>query len=442
MELILKRWPSRMLAAAVATAATAVLSLELWRHVEADRLAQEGTVDSLEHALRLEPRNAELYWLLGRAELFSESGSPAAAIAALDQATQLDPHAGAYWVDLSQARENAGNVAGAERALDAARAAEPRTPMMLWQSMSFALRNNQPERAMEFGRELVATAPPYTARVLPQLSEVADLSTLIETVLPADRGAIDDVTAYLCNRMEPKSAIALWNRVMATGISPSDFYLRRFLDGLIDVGQGELANHVWTDSIRRGWIPGDPEGLAEPLYNSGFRRPMLGFGFDWKVIPQQETSVWVSDEGPQPGQPCLCADFSGRSRADFFHVSHYVVVEPGDRYLLTARLRVRHLATRTGAFLSISGMGTTGQQSAKTDHMVGSTGWEDVSAEFTAGPETHVAQVMLQRPGVPADEPPAGGQVCLADVQWRRLQAEASSNSATASAKVRRGTAR
>src|SRR5271155_4607642 len=144
MEPVLERWPSRILAAAVAVAATAALSLELWKHVEADRLAQEATVDSLEHALRIEPRNAELYWRLGRAELFSESGSPAAALAALDEATRLDPRSGAYWVDLSQARENGGDSAGAERALDAARAAEPRTPMILWQSMSFALRNNQP----------------------------------------------------------------------------------------------------------------------------------------------------------------------------------------------------------------------------------------------------------------------------------------------------------
>ena len=149
MGLVLERWPSRILAAAVAVAATVALSAELWKHVQADRLAQEGSVSSLRQALRLEPRNAELLWRLGRAELFSESGSPAAAVAALEEATQLDPHSGAYWADLSQARENAGDIGGAARALEQARAAEPRTPLMIWQSMSFALRNNQPQRALE-----------------------------------------------------------------------------------------------------------------------------------------------------------------------------------------------------------------------------------------------------------------------------------------------------
>ena len=438
MELVLERWPSRILAAAAAVAATVALSLELGKHLEASWLAQEGNLASLEHAEQLEPRNAELYWRAGRLELFSEAGTPAAAIADLDRATKLDPGAGAYWTDLAQARESSGDLEGAARDLAQARAAEPRTPVILWQSMSFALRNNQPERALELGRDLLAVAPPYTGRVIPQLVEVADLSTLIGSVLPADQGAMDVLAAYLSNQIEEKPAAALWNRAMATGLAPSIFYLRLFLEALIGKGEGELAARVWRDSVRRGWIGGDPEGMDEPLYNSDFRRPMLGFGFDWKVVPQEEASVWVSDEGPQPGQPCLCADFSDRARADFAQVSHPVVVEPGERYLLSARLRVRHVATRTGAFLYVSGIGLAGQQQTATDHVVGSTGWEDVSTEFAAGPETHLAQIVLARPGVGPDEPPASGQVCLAGVEWKHLRASEDKSGAEAPRKVAR----
>jgi hypothetical protein len=422
MELVLERWPSRILAAAVAVAATAALSLELWKHLEASWLAQEGSLASLERAQQLEPRNAELYWRAGRLELFSEAGTPAAAVAALDRATKLDPRAGTYWADLAQARESAGDLEGAARDLAHARAVEPRTPVILWQAMNFALRNDEPQRALELGRDLLAAAPPYTSRVLPQLVEVADLSTLIGSVLPADQGAMDVTAGYLSNQIEPKSAWALWNRALATGLPPSIFYLRLFLEALIRNGDGELSARVWRDSVRRGWIDGDPEGMDVTLYNSDFRRPMLGFGFDWKVIPQEETSVWVSDEGPQPGEPCLCADFSDRARADFAHVSHPVAVEPGERYLLTAKLRVRHVATRAGAFLYVAGIAAAGQQQATTDHVVGSTSWEDVSTEFEAGPETHVAQIVLARPGVGPDEPPASGQVCLAGVEWKRLR--------------------
>jgi len=80
------------------------------------------------------------------------------------------------------------------------------------------------------------------------------------------------------------------------------------------------------------------------------------------------------------------------------------------------------MGTREGAFLTVLGVGAAGQPSVSTNHVTGSTGWEDISAEFAAGPETRLAQVVLVRPGVSADEPPASGQVCLAEVQWRQTQ--------------------
>jgi len=424
MELVLERWPSRILAVAVASAATAALSLQLWKHLEAGVLMQEGTVASLQQAERLEPENAELYWRQGLQELYTESNSPAASIISFERATQLDPKTGIYWTDLAQARESSGDARGAAEDLARARAAEPRTPAILWQAMSFALRNNQSQEALAFGRDLLAAAPPYASRVLPQLVEVADLSSLIQGVLPADQNVLDVTVSFMCNSGDLSAAPVLWDRVLSTGQPPSPFYLRYLLDTLIRQGNGELAATVWKDSAKRNWIDVDPADAELGLYNGDFRRPTQGFGFDWLVLPQQEASVWVSDEGPQAAEACLCVDFSDRARADFSNVVHPVVVEPGQSYLLTAKLRVRHVATRTGAFLTVSGLGVSGQATARTDSVVGSTGWEDVSTGFAAGPATRVAQVAFVRPGVGAEEPPASGQMCIAEVGWKRLSAD------------------
>ena len=421
MELVLESWPSRIIAAALAVAATASLSLNLWQHIEAGRLADEGGVLSLQQAERLEPANAELYWREGRQELYSESGNPAAAITALEKAAQLDPRTGIYWTDLAQARESNGDLAGAVADFGKARTAEPRTPAILWQSMSFALRNKEPQQALDFGRELLAAAPPYTGRVLPQLVEIADLSTLIRDVIPADQVALDVVAAYICNQGALDAVPALWERVMAAGLPPSPFYLRYLLESMIAQGQGELAAAVWRDSATRHWIDVEPSEAEVAFYNGDFRRPMLGFGFDWRALPQEEASVWVSDEGPQAGQPCLCVDFSDRARADFNQVAHPLVVVPGHDYLLTAKMRVRHIATRAGAFLTVVGLGAPGQAAARTDSVIGSTGWEDVSARFSAGPQTRAAQVAFVRPGVGPEEPPASGQMCIAEVGWKQL---------------------
>jgi hypothetical protein len=421
MEIVLERWPSRILVAAVAAAVTASLSLDLWKHFQASRLAREGSITSLEQAVQLEPQNADLHWRLGRAELFSEGGNPTNAVASLAQATALNPLAGAYWVDLARAREDQGDTHAADRDLERARAAEPRTPEILWESMNFALRENQLEQALAFARELLAAAPPYTGRVLDQLAPVAGVPALIARVVPADGSAINVVTDYIWKHDDVASAEALWTRVMATGVAPSAGQLRYLLDSLVRQGEGLLAERVWTDSIRRGWIAGDAEAMEEPLYNSDFRRPLLGMGFDWKVLPQEETSVWLSDEGPQPGEPCLCADFSSRARADFAHVTHAVPVVPGQRYLLMAKMRVRHVVTPAGAYLAVTGFGAPGVRAATTDPLVGSTGWQEVSTEFLAGAQTRIAQVALTRPGTGEADTPVSGQVCLAEVQWKRL---------------------
>ena len=436
MDLVLERWPSRILAAAAAAAISAPLSLDLLKHVQAGRLAREGSITSLEQAVQLEPRNAELHWRLGRAEFFSEGGSPSVAVASFTRATELNPRAGAYWVDLARAHEGDGDSAAAASDLERARAAEPRTPEILWESMNFALRDNQIKQAMNFAGELLRQAPPYTGRVLYQLAPVFGAPELIAQVVPADSGALDVVADYVWKHDDVASAEALWNRVTATGLAPSAGQLRYLLDGLIQNGQGPLAERVWTDSIHRGWIAGDEEALAEPLYNSDLRRPLLGFGFDWRVLPQEETSVWVSDEGPQPGEPCLCADFSPRARADFAHITHAVSVLPGERYLLTAKMRARHVVTPAGAFLAVSGSGAPGMRPATTDPLLGTTGWQEVSAEFTAGAQTSLARVVLSRPGTGDADTPASGQVCLAEVQWKRLNLSSETHSISARGRV------
>jgi len=421
MELVLEHWPSRIFVATAAAAITVPLALVLWKHVQADRLAREGSITSLEQAVPLEPRNADLHWRLGRAELFSEGGSTAAAVNSLEQAAALNPQVAAYWVDLASAREAGGENVAAASDLERARAAEPRTPEIVWESMNFALRNNQSEQALAFAQELLAVAPPYTSRVLDQLAPVFGVPELIARVVPADRAAIDVVADYIWKRDDVASETALWAKVMATELAPSARQLQFILDNLIKFGQGSLAERVWTDSIRRGWIAGDAEALAEPLYNSDFSRPLLGFGFDWKVVPQEETSVWVSDEGPQPGEACLCVDFSHRARADFAHVTHAVPVTAGQRYLLTAKMRVRHVVTPSGSYLAVWSVGAPGVRAATTDALAGSTGWQEVSTEFAAAPGTDIAQVALFRPGTQASDTPVSGQVCIAEVQWKRL---------------------
>src|ERR1700687_33236 len=257
MELILDNAFRKTMVIAAATAATAAIALPLWRYLQVDRLEALATPASLQRAIALQSEKPSLYNRLGGVLQFSEDDPGNRPLAALQHATELNPRSGAYWVDLALAREQQGDLSGADQALRRARDTEPNTPNILWQDMNFAVRAQQTDRALRTARELLAQAPEYTGRVLTLLAAVTPVPTLVKDVLPATLSsltvAIETITKQ--NRME--AAPALWTRILSLNQDPSVYFLRMLFDGVLNAGDVALAQRIWTDSITRAWIAGD-----------------------------------------------------------------------------------------------------------------------------------------------------------------------------------------
>ncbi len=421
MELLLDTLLRKLLTVIAAVAATAGLALPLWRYFQVDRLETEDTPASLERAIQFQPEKAALYSRLGHLLLFSEAGDSARAMPALERATMLDPHSGAYWVELSAAREQQADTAGAELALERARSAEPRTPNILWQQLNFALRQEQTPRALGLARELLAEAPEYTKRVLPILSEVTPTPVLVNDVLPSTLASLVDAVEIFFRENQWDAAEPLWTRLLALKQPPGTRTVSLLLDGVLDAGHVSLAQRIWNDAIRAGWIAGDAGALGDSLYNGDFHHPLLNFGFDWRVVPQPEASVWLEARGPQPGQQSLCVEFSEGARAGFAHVTHAVVVEPDTYYSLHGFLRTNRLSSRGGAYLQATEIKPRRGQAVTTVPMMGTGGWQEVSLRLETGRETRLVQLALVRPGVGPNEAAATGQVCAAEIEWKAL---------------------
>jgi tetratricopeptide (TPR) repeat protein len=422
MELLLDNVFRRLLAAFAAAVATAGLALPLWKYFQVDRLETEGSLASLERAILIQPDKADLYGSLGHSLQFEAADNSGRAIAALERATELDPHSGDLWIELALAREQQGDLAGAEQAIHRARVAEPRTPGILWHEMNFALRREQNERGLGLARELLAEDPEYTARTLTLFSSVAPPAVLIRDVLPADLSSMTDAI-LIFSRMDNLSEAAepLWTRILALNQAPSSYYLRTLLDGVVDSGDIPLAGRIWSDAIRRGWIAGEAASLNEPLYNGDFHQPLLNFGFDWRVIPNPEASVWIEARGPQPGQQSLCVEFSQDARASFAHVTHVVPVEPETYYSLHGFMRTNRISSRGGAYLQAFEIQPRRGQIATTLPVIGTGGWQEVSLRLETSPDTRLVQLALVRPGVGPGEAAASGQVCIAAIEWKSL---------------------
>jgi tetratricopeptide (TPR) repeat protein len=421
MELLLDNLVRKVLAVIAAAAATAALSFPLWRYFQVERLEAEGSPASLERAAQLQPEKAALFNRLGQGLLFSETDDAGRALAALERATALDPYDGTYWVKLSAAREQQGDLAGAQQALERARSAEPRTPSILWQEMNFALRRDENGRALQLARELLAEAPEYTAPVLVLLSAVAAPTALVNDVLPPTMNSLTAAVDIFSKRGGLEAAESLWTRVLALNEPPPASVVRQLLDGVLDAGNVPLAQRIWRDSIQRGWIAGDESALNEPLYNGDFHHPLLNFGFDWRVRPHPEASVWVEARGPEPGEQSLCVEFAEGARDWFAHVTHVVPVEPDTYYTLHGFLRTNRLSSRGGAYLQAYELKPRPGQIVSTVPVRGTGGWQEVSLRLETGRDTRLVQLTLVRPGAAPGEAPATGRVCAAGIEWKSL---------------------
>jgi hypothetical protein len=419
MALALDTLPRKLIAILLAIGASVPLGISLWVHYWADAYSRQGSPNSLQKAISLQPRNGELHNHLGRLLFYSTVSDANRAKAELERAATLDPHAGRYLVDVALALEIFGDTDGAARAIERARRVEPRTPAILWHEVNYWLRREQNARAITLAGELLAMAPEYTARAVPLLLRVTSGSALLDTIVPRDLDAYGNVLEILRREERVDTAAKFWQLERELHSQIPEGHVRMFVDWMLNQGQAELAQRAWSDAVRSGWIPVAPESLNEPLYNADFHYPLLNFGFDWRVQPNAETLEWVETGGPRGGQQSLCVQFSQDAREPYTGVYHYVAVQPSYRYELRGAMRTEKLISSTGAWLQIKELAPGRSVTPGTEPLLGTNPWRDVSLQFETGPETKLVRLSLVRPAPLPNEPPASGQVCVAPLEWK-----------------------
>ncbi len=413
----------KLLAVLASVAASALLALPVWSHLHADHFSRQGTQVALRKAIDFEPANAELRNRLGRVLLYSPLGDTKQALHELDRATRMDPRTAAFWLDLALAHELEGNWTAAAGAFQAARAAEPRTPAVLWRLANFELRRGENERALAALRDLLAQAPEYTGRALPVFARVAGLETLLDRAVPFRSDALAAALDYVRIENDVAGAPLVWQRLLELGEPLQPGQVRYFLDWVLLGGRGRLGARIWRDAAERGWIPVSAADASALLYNGDFSHPLLNYGLDWHIAPNPDASVWMEPGGAEPGQQSLCVRFREDSRDGYWHVRHWIPVEPGHHYTLNAWLRSERLLSRRGAYLQLDESRPDVRISAQTEPVLGNSKWTEVMIRFAPGPQTELINLSLIRAPSGPGGPPASGMVCLAGVSWKDLGA-------------------
>jgi hypothetical protein len=217
------------------------------------------------------------------------------------------------------------------------------------------------------------------------------------------------------------AAEKFWQRALELGQPLPEGYVRMFVDWMLSRGQTELALRAWSDAARNRWIPVDPATVSDSFYNADFHNPLLNYGFDWRVQPHEDASVWVEVGGPRGGQQSLCVQFSKDARGDYDGIFHYVPVQPAYHYELRTSMRSERLVSSSGAWLQVQEMATGRSVTPSTDPLMGTNPWKEVLLQLETGPQTKLVRLTLMRSAPSLKEPPSSGLVCVAPLDWKPL---------------------
>jgi tetratricopeptide (TPR) repeat protein len=368
----------------------------VWR---ADWLQDQRDRASLEASAHLQPWDAETQWLLGRYFL-NGTQDYENALPFLHRAVELNPYEGRYWLDLAMAHEIRGDANESQDALERALRAEPTSPQIAWQAANFYLAQNDTHHALPLFRVVLQHDASNT--ILPlNLSWRAtrSVSQIVSEALPAQPAFYFAFLKMLMADKQSSAANELWHHLNEQKFKFPVEEAFPYFDYLIQTQQVDQAYQVWTDLSRI-----DPEvqdgSRANLVHDGGFEGRFLNGGFDWRIDQTGDINVALDAAEYHGGARALRFAFTGPGVSDT-GVYEYVPVQPNTPYRFSAFVKTQEITTASGPRLAVEDASTRATL-ATTDEFLETSGWEEHSAGFITGSDTHLVTLRIVRtPGAP-----------------------------------------
>ena len=439
--------PGRRLAFLAAAGILALLpAFEASRIATAITLSTSADPSTLQHALMIEPENAEIEHRLGMALFYSDAAADQmSGLDHLRRATRLDPREALYWSDLAAACEASRDASCASDAAARALAASPMTPRLYWSAANYDLRAGRETAAFANFQRLLNLDPAYAGPVFQTCVRLFGTSASVEQGILA-RNRNPHVSLVFINMVsnlgDEDAAYAEWRRLQSADYADHADYARRgdraagdriagdaaaanatddgrsplslaevepYLDHLIGSGREHDAVSVWTDLQRLGVIHGSGSGVSgetgspppsdELVFNGGFERSPLNAGFDWRLNAQPFVATALSDAS-HGGSHSMRIEFTGDRNQEYQPLFQLVPVGPGRSYTLSAFARSQAITSDTGPRLRVRDLGCSSPPclDLSTPGITSTTPWHAFTLSFTAGADTRFVQVSIWRP--------------------------------------------
>src|SRR5579859_1807849 len=401
MLLRLPNVPARLAVAILAFALAATLAYSSIRNARAVYQASLGTRSGYESAVRLEPGNAENWYLLGRYWQYSlDEPDAGRAIQNYRHSLSLNPRSADTWLDLAAVYESEGDLQSARDAFLQAKHAYPLSAAVSWRYGNFLLRQEEIPQAFAQIRSAVYADPKRSAEAFSRCWRVApNVNAILDTVLPPDRDGYLAVIRELGSSDQFSAALTVWQRLVAIHPTLQLSDAAPFADLLIQNQQIGDAHRVWDDALRLANSPRNLDPPRSVLWDGGFETGVTGGGFAW-VLPYPSGGVRSGYDVRQKhsGKYSLRLTFDGRHNPNFDGVCTNAEVRPETSYRLSAWVRTQSLTTDQGVRLRLSWHAESHPGSfLDTPDVQGTQPWTLLEMPWTSGKDVRYARICIMR---------------------------------------------
>jgi hypothetical protein len=401
MLLRLTNAPARVAAVFVAFVLAATLAYSSIRNARAAHDAGLGTRIGYEAAVRLEPQNAENWYLLGRYWQYTlDEPNAGRAIQNYRHSLLLNPGSADTWMDLATAYETEGELQNARDAFVQAKRAYPLSAAVAWRYGNFLLRQDEVPQAFAEIRRAAYADPKRSGEVFSRCWRVApDINAILDNVLPPDRDGYLSVIRELSTQGQMAAALAVWQRLVSIHPTLKLSDVIPFSDLLIQKNQISDARHVWNDAASLSNTPQNLDAPGSALWDGGFETGVRGGAFAWVFgAPSGGVQISIDSRQKHSGKYSLRLTFDGRHNVNFQGVCNNAEVRPETNYRLSAWVRTQALTTDEGVRLLLSSyLDSHSAGSVVTSDVEGSQPWTHIEAPWTPGKSVRYARVCVVR---------------------------------------------
>src|SRR6267142_4071171 len=286
------------------------------RNAFAAHYAGMQTVEGFERAVRLEPADAQNWYLLGRYWQYNlEDPDAAHAIRSYLSALSFNPGSSDTWLDLATTYESEGNFTAARDAFLHAKRVYPLSPEVSWRYGNFLLRQRELEPAFAEMRRAVEADPGRGAEAFSRSLRVEpNIEKILDRILPPIGEVYVDMIWDQITDGQTDIALKVWDRLVAIHPRVPLRDVFPLVGALRKSKRITDARRVWDQAVLVAGMADLQGPPGSVLWDGGFESGVTGGGYSW-LFPEGLRNVQISIDAQEKhtGNHSLRLGFDGKS---------------------------------------------------------------------------------------------------------------------------------